>query len=56
MAETQPQCAGISRIGDEVDYYTEVTGGDLAEGDMLIYDTTFSIGRGTDIYTGADVF
>mgnify|MGYP002518874698 CR=1 FL=1 len=33
-------------VGDEVDYYTEVTGGDLAEGDMLIYDTTFSIAEG----------
>lgn len=33
-------------VGDEVDYYTEVTDGDLAEGDMLIYDTTFSIAEG----------
>ena len=33
-------------VGDEVDYYTEVTGGDLTEGDMLIYDTTFSIAEG----------
>lgn len=30
-------------VGEEVDYYTEVTGGDLKEGDMLIYDYTFSI-------------
>ena len=33
-------------VGDEINYYTEVTGGDLAEGDMLIYDTTFSIAEG----------
>lgn len=33
-------------IGEEVDYYTEVTGGDLKEGDMLIYDYTYSIMEG----------
>lgn len=33
-------------IGEEVDYYTEVTGGDLTEGDMLIYDYTYSIMEG----------
>lgn len=33
-------------VGEEVDYYTEVTGGELEEGDMLIYDYTFSIMEG----------
>lgn len=33
-------------VGEEVDYYTEITGGDLAEGDMLIYDYTFSVAEG----------
>lgn len=32
--------------GEEVDYYVEVTGGDLAEGDMLIYDYTGSVTEG----------
>lgn len=33
-------------VGEEVDYYTEITGGDLEEGDMLIYDYTFSVVEG----------
>lgn len=33
-------------VGEEVDYYTEITGGDLKEGDKLIYDYTFSIVEG----------
>lgn len=33
-------------VGEEVDYYTEITGGDLVEGDMLIYDYTFSVVEG----------
>lgn len=33
-------------VGEEVDYYTEITGGDLKEGDKLIYDYTFSIQEG----------
>ena len=33
-------------VGEEVDYYTEITGGDLKEGDMLIYDYTFSVTEG----------
>ena len=34
-------------VGEEVDYYTEVTGGELKEGDMLIYDTApFSVTEG----------
>lgn len=33
-------------VGEEVDYYTEITGGDLTEGDMLIYDYTYSIVEG----------
>lgn len=43
MAENATAVRRNITVGDEVDYYTEVTGGDLAEGDMLIYDTTFSI-------------
>lgn len=34
------------KVGEEVDYYTEVTGGDLKEGDQLIYDNTFSVTEG----------
>lgn len=33
-------------VGEEVDYYTEITGGDLKEGDMLIYDYMFSVVEG----------
>lgn len=33
-------------VGEAVDYYVEVTGGDLAEGDMLIYDYTGSVTEG----------
>ena len=33
-------------LGEEIDYYTEITGGDLKEGDMLIYDYTYSIMEG----------
>lgn len=33
-------------VGEEVDYYTEITGGELKEGDMLIYDYTYSIVEG----------
>jgi RND family efflux transporter MFP subunit len=35
-------------VGDEVDYYTQITGGDLNEGDMLIYDYTYSINEGDE--------
>lgn len=43
-------------VGEEVDYYTEVTGGDLAEGDKLIYDYFRNGDRRTAVYTGTDVF
>lgn len=33
-------------IGEEVGYYTEVTGGDLKEGEQLIYDYTYSVTEG----------
>lgn len=33
-------------VGEEVDYYVEVTGGELAEGDKLIYDYTGSVTEG----------
>ncbi|MBO5069374.1 MAG: efflux RND transporter periplasmic adaptor subunit [Roseburia sp.] len=33
-------------VGEEIDYYTEITGGDLKEGDLLIYDYTYSIQEG----------
>lgn len=32
--------------GEEVDYYTEITGGDLKEGDMLIYDYNGTVTEG----------
>ncbi len=38
------------KVGEEVDYYTEVTGGDLKEGDQLIYDNTFSVTEGQVFY------
>lgn len=31
-------------LGDEVDYYTEITGGDLKEGDMLVNDVEINEG------------
>lgn len=33
-------------VGEEVDYYTEITGGDLKEGDKLIYDYTYTMTEG----------
>lgn len=33
-------------VGEEVDYYTEVTGGDLSEGDKLIYDYSGTVMEG----------
>ena len=33
-------------VGEEVDYYTEVTGGDLSEGDKLIYDYSGTVTEG----------
>ena len=33
-------------LGDEVDYYTEVTGGELQEGDRMIYDYSGMIVEG----------
>lgn len=47
-------------LGDEVDYYTEVTGGDLVEGDLLVYDYTWSITEGqtfsvSQTYSGGDM-
>ncbi len=33
-------------VGETVDYYVEVTGGDLAEGDKLIYDYTGTVTEG----------
>lgn len=33
-------------LGEEVDYYTEVTGGDLAEGDRMIYDYMHTVVEG----------
>lgn len=34
----------IITVGQEIDYYTEVTGGELAEGDLLIMDLSVSEG------------
>ena len=33
-------------VGEEVDYYTEVTGGDLSEGDKLVYDYSGTVTEG----------
>lgn len=43
------------KVGEEVDYYTEVTGGDLKEGDQLIYDYTFSITEG-QVFTPEQIY
>ena len=41
--------------GEEVDYYTEVTGGDLAEGDKLIYDYSGTVTEGQQ-FTPAQMY
>lgn len=51
VAESNPDGSATAvkknvKVGEEVDYYTEVTGGDLKEGDMLIYDYSYSIMEG----------
>lgn len=51
VAETDKDGSAVAvkkniTVGEEVDYYTEITGGDLKEGDMLIYDYTFSVVEG----------
>lgn len=43
------------KVGEEVDYYTEVTGGDLKEGDQLIYDYTFSVTEG-QVFTPEQIY
>lgn len=43
------------KVGEEVDYYTEVTGGDLKEGDQLIYDYTFSVMEG-QVFTPEQIY
>lgn len=45
------------KVGEEVDYYTEVTGGDLKEGDKMIYDYAGTVTEGqvlaaTQMYSG----
>lgn len=42
-------------VGEEVDYYTEVTGGDLAEGDKLIYDYSGTVTEGQQ-FTPAQMY
>lgn len=47
-------------VGEEIDYYTEITGGDLKEGDQLIYDYTFQTVEGQtftadQMYSGQDL-
>ena len=47
-------------LGDEVDYYTEVTGGELQEGDKMIYDYSGMIVEGQtfspeQMYSGQDL-
>lgn len=41
-------------VGEEVDYYTEITGGDLKEGDQLIYDYKNSVAEGQTFTPGKD--
>ena len=53
VAETNEDGSAIAvrkniEVGEEVDYYTEITGGELQEGDMLIYDYTFSVVEGQE--------
>ena len=43
------------KVGEEVDYYTEETGGDLIEGDQLIYDNTFSVTEG-QVFTPEQIY
>lgn len=43
------------KVGEEVDYYTEVTGGDLKEDDQLIYDYTFSVTEG-QVFTPEQIY
>lgn len=43
------------KVGEEVEYYTEVTGGDLKEGDQLIYDNTFSVTEG-QVFTPEQIY
>lgn len=43
------------KVGEEVDYYTEVTGGNLKEGDQLIYDNTFSVTEG-QVFTPEQIY
>lgn len=43
------------KVGEEVDYYTEVIGGDLKEGDQLIYDNTFSVTEG-QVFTPEQIY
>ena len=50
----------IIEVGEEVDYYTEVTGGDLKEGDKMIYDYTGTVTEGqvlaaTQMHSGDSV-
>lgn len=47
-------------VGEEVDYYTEVTGGDLKEGDKMIYDYAGTVTEGqvlaaTQMHSGDSV-
>lgn len=42
-------------VGEEVDYYTEVTSGDLAEGDKLIYDYSGTVTEGQQ-FTPAQMY
>lgn len=40
-------------VGEEVDYYTEITGGKLKEGDKLVYDESINEG---DTFISDDIF
>lgn len=42
-------------LGEEVDYYTEVTGGDLKEGDRMIYDYAGTVTEG-QVFTADQMY
>lgn len=43
------------QLGEEVDYYTEVTGGDLKEGDRMFYDYAGTVTEG-QVFTAEQIY
>ena len=48
-------CKETITVGDEINYYTEVTGGDLKAGDYIIMDYSISEGDTFQGERGSDV-